>query len=146
MDPALKKRWLRLTYAWAWRYFAAALILCAVIGGLARSRMYFVFALCAMGGIFLLWGWTSHLAGVGYRFPGSLKWTGKRRVPFIYRKEKHRHRPAFAVQSDAFDDDLNEATSLDVELFSKSERVRARMFARLACAALLFFASVIVRY
>ena len=65
-----KSRSRRLIYALSMRYLGIALVCCAAAGGAFRSRMYFVFSLCAAGGIFLAWGWFSYLAVTGLKVPG----------------------------------------------------------------------------
>ena len=55
MDKAQRKKFIRLVYAKTLRYFAIALVLSAIIASFYGDRLHFVFALCALGGIFLAW-------------------------------------------------------------------------------------------
>ena len=92
MEEALKKRYIRLIYAGAFRYLGIVLVLCAIISALYRSRMYFVFALCAGGGFFISWGWFTYLALTGMKVYGFGKLPKqKKKVPYMYRKDKGTH-------------------------------------------------------
>lgn len=148
MDKALKKRYMRLIYAGAFRYLGIVLVLCAIIGALYKSRMYFVFALCAGGGFFIAWGWFTYLAITGMKVPGFGKLPQqKKKVPYMYRKDKSSHRkPSFAMSSEDFDDDLNDGVSLSEDDFTEDQQKRIRMWRRLACGALLFLISFIIKY
>ena len=148
MDKALKKRYLRLIYAGAFRYLGIVLVLCAVIGALYTSRMYFVFALCAGGGFFIAWGWFTYLALTGFRVPGFGRLPEKKtKVPYMYRKNKDAHRkPAFMMSSEDYDDDLNDGVSLSDDEFTEVQKKRIRMWSRLSCGALLFLISFVIRY
>lgn len=146
MDRAQRKKFIRLVYAKTLRYFAAALVISAVIAGFYRNRLYFVFALCAMGGIFLAWGWFTYLRATGMRLPGWRAKPGQKKVPYILRKEKHKlHKPAFAMSNDDFDDDLVNATTAREEEFSRPWRDKARIYSRLLCALLLFLVSFMIK-
>ena len=106
MDKAQRKKFIRLVYAKTLRYFAIALVLSAIIASFYGDRLHFVFALCALGGIFLAWGWFTYLHATGMRLPGWKTKPGKKKVPYILRKEKQKmHKPAFAMDNDDFDDD-----------------------------------------
>lgn len=148
MDEAQKKRYIRLIYAGAFRYLGIVLVLCAIISALYRSRMYFVFALCAGGGFFISWGWFTYLALTGMKVYGFGKLPKqKKKVPYMYRKDKGTHRkPAFAMSSEDFDDDLNDGVSLSQDDFTEVQQKRIRMWSRLTCGVLLFLISIIVRY
>ena len=148
MDKALKKRYIRLIYAGAFRYLGIVLVLCAVIGGLYKSRMYFVFSLCAGGGFFLAWGWFTYLAACGFKVPGFGKLPGqKKKVPYMYRKDRDAHKkPAFMMSAEDFDDDLNDSVSLSDDDFSEAQKKHIYMWSRLACGALLFLISFVIRY
>ena len=148
MDKALKKRYMRLIYAGAFRYLGIVLVLCAIIGALYRSRMYFVFALCAGGGFFLAWGWFTYLAISGLKVPGFGKLPGeKKKVPYMYRKDKDAHKkPAFLMSSEDFDDDLNDKVSLSGDDFTEAQLKKVRMWSRLGCGVLLFLISFVIKY
>lgn len=148
MDKALKKCRIRLIYAGAFRYLGIVLILCAIIGGLYRSRMHFVFALCAGGGFFIAWGWFTFLAASGMKVPGFGKLPEQRKkVPYMYRKDKGSSRkPAFLMSSEDFDDDLNDEVSLSDDDFTEAQKKRIRMWSRLACGVLLFIVSFVIKY
>ena len=142
-----KKRFWRYVYALAFRYFGASLVCCAIIAGIARSRVYFVFALCAAGGVFLAWGWFTHLKNTGFKLEGAgeLPKT-KKRAPYMLRRDKTRwQKPAFARTNEDFEDDISDRTAVSAEAFSAGLQGTARMIARFACSALLFAASLLVR-
>jgi hypothetical protein len=42
-------------------YLGAGLVISAIVGGLYRDRMHFIWALCAIGAIFLAYGWLEYL-------------------------------------------------------------------------------------
>ena len=90
MDNAQRKKFIRLVYAKTLRYFAAALVISAVIASFYHDRLHFVFALCALGGIFLAWGWFTYLHATGMRLPGWKTKPGQQKVPYILRKEKQK--------------------------------------------------------
>ena len=81
MDKAQRKKFIRLVYAKTLRYFASALVLSAIIASFYGDRLHFVFALCALGGVFLAWGWFTYLYATGMRLPGWKTKPGKKKVP-----------------------------------------------------------------
>ncbi len=145
-----KRKYLRVIYAAMMRYFSIALILCAVIAGLYRSRMHFVFALCAIAGIFILWGWVAHLKSTGFNLIGFGELSPKKKkIPYMLKKRgesKFRHRPFFAIKSDSFDDDLTDKTSISSEEFSEGQRNKAAVIARVLCGILLLLVSLMIGY
>lgn len=146
MDKAQQKKYIRLIYGKTLRYFATALVLCAVVAAVYGDRLYFVFALCAAGGVFLAWGWFTWLHAAGMRLPGFGGKPGKRKVPYILRRQKQKtHRPAFAMDNDDFDDDLVNATTAREEEFPKPLQQKARVLSRIACAVMLFLISFLIR-
>lgn len=146
MDKTQRKKFIRLVYAKTLRYFASALVLSAIIASFYGDRLHFVFALCALGGVFLAWGWFTYLYATGMRLPGWKTKPGKKKVPYILRKEKQKvHKPAFAMDNDDFDDDLVHATTAREEEFSKPWRDKARVFSRILCAILLFLVSFVIK-
>ena len=145
MDKAQQKKYIRLIYGKTLRYFASALVLCAVVAAFYGDRLRFVFALCAAAGVFLAWGWFTWLYVTGMRLPGFKSKPGKKKVPYILRREKQKaHRPAFAMDNDDFDDDLVNATTAREEEFPKHLQQKARAFSRIACAILLFLVSFLI--
>lgn len=146
MDKAQRKKFIRLVYAKTLRYFASALVICAIVAAFYGDRLRFVFALCAAGGVFLAWGWFTYLHAAGMGLPGWKTKPGKQKVPYILRRDKQKlHRPAFAMDNDDFDDDLVDATTAREEEFDQPWRQKARVFSRLLCAALLFLASFVIK-
>lgn len=146
MEAAQQKRYLRLIYAKALRYFAFALTASALIAGLYGGvRAYFVFALCAAGCAFLAWSWFAHLRAAGFRLPGLGKRKEKRRVPYVHRRDKTKlHRPSFAMDNADFDDDLVPATACNAEEFEPEQRERVLVLARAACGLLVLLVSLII--
>ncbi len=146
MDKAQRKKFIRLIYSKTLRYFTTALMLCAIAASFYGDRLRFIFALCAAGGVFLAWGWFTYLHATGFRLFGLKGKPGKKNVPYVLRREKEKpHRPAFAMENDAFDDDLVDATSAREEEFTKAQVAMARTWSRLACAALLFLVSFLIQ-
>lgn len=146
MDKTQRKKFIRLVYTRTLRYFATALVICAVIAAFYRDRLHFVFALCAVGGVFLAWGWFTYLHATGMRLPGFGSRPKQKKVPYVLRKEKQTlHKPAFAMTNDDFDDDLVDATTVREAEFSKPWQQKARVFSRLLCAVLLFLVSFVIK-
>ena len=146
MERNQKKKFIRLVYTRTLRYFSVSLVLSAVIAAFYGDRLHFVFALCAMGGVFLAWGWFTYLRAVEMRLPGFGHRTEWKKVPYILRKEKQKlHKPAFAMTNDDFDDDLVNATTAREEEFSKPWQEKGRVFSRILCAVLLFLVSFVIK-
>ena len=145
MEKEREKRYLRLIYAKTLRYFAGALVLCAIVGSLYGDRLRFIFALCATGGLFLCWGWFTYLRFTGWRLFGLGQAPEAKPVPFFHRREKKRPRPSFAMREDDFDDDLSRATTLREEDFDAYHQAKARWLARALCGGLLIAASLFIR-
>lgn len=148
MDDAQRKRYIRLIYSRAFRYLGAALVLCAIIGGLYGDRLHFVFALCAFGAVFLCWGWFTHLKRTGFKLVGfGERAKEKKKTPYILRRDKHKnlHKPAFMMTNADFDDDLVNATACNEEEFSEERVTAARMYARIACGAMLLIISFVIK-
>ncbi|GEM_PF-433606 len=143
-----KSRSRRLIYALSMRYLGIALVCCAAAGGAFRSRMYFVFSLCAAGGIFLAWGWFSYLAVTGLKVPGAGSLPKARPdVPYSLRQKKRRwQKPAFARTDADFEDDLTARTHVSEGEFDELQLRAVRIRARLLCSAALFALSLIIRY
>ena len=146
MDKAQRKKYIRLIYTKTLRYFATALVLCAIVAAFYGDRLRFIFALCAAGGVFLAWGWFTYLQMTGFRLPGLKGKPGKQKVPYILRKEKQKvHKPAFAMDNDDFDDDLVDATTVREAEFSKAQVQLARIWSRIICGGLLFLVSFVIQ-
>ena len=146
MEKAQRKKFIRLVYTKTLRYFSTALVLSAIIAAVYGDLLHFVFALCALGGIFLAWGWFTYLHATGMRLPGWKTKPGKQKVPYILRKEKQTlHKPAFAMDNDDFDDDLVDATTVREAEFSKAQVQMARVWSRIICGGLLFLVSFVIQ-
>ncbi len=148
MDAQQRKRYIRLVYAKAFRYLGAALILCAIIGGIYGDRLHFVFASCAVGSGFLCWSWFTHLKRAGFRLVGFAgKPAEQAKTPYIWRrnKQKRLHKPSFMMTNADFDDDLVNATACNENEFSKEKITASRMYARAVCGAMLLAISLIVK-
>lgn len=136
---AMKKRYARLIYSKALRYFAWGLSLSAIISGIyGNGGIYFVFSLCAFGCAALLWGWFAYLKAKGFE-PFKLKLNlFKQKAPYMHRRDKSKpHRPAFAMDNSDFDDDLISATACSEEDFNPAQRIKANVIARVSCGAAL---------
>lgn len=148
MDARQRKRYLRLIYARAFRYLGAALVICAIIGGIYGDKLHFVFALCAAGMGFVCWGWFTHLKRTGFKLVGfGEKKPTKAKTPYILRRDKKKriHKPAFMMTNADFDDDLAGATACNEEEFNEERITAARMYARIACGIMLLIISLAVR-
>lgn len=146
MNTALRRQYWRLIYSRTFRALAIALVPCALVGGLYASHAHFIFALCAAGMLLIAWGWLAHLRSTGLRLP-TLR-TGRRapRVPFIHQRFKTAlpARPAFRKDFRDFDDDLTSAMAIDPTQFDDSDVQKARVYAYVACGALLILLSFVL--
>lgn len=147
MDAPLRKAYIRLIYKRTFGCLSVTGALSLIIGAVMGSTMYTVYALCALGAIMVCWGWFTYLAATGFRVPGfQFARKNKEKVPYVHRKDKgqKRHRPAFRMDADDFDDDLTAATTVDEEIFTKLQRSKARAIARAACGIILFLVSFLI--
>lgn len=141
-----RKRYLRLVYARTFKWLAAGLVLSAVIGALYGDRMYTVWALCAVGSVFVCWGWFIYLRLDGMRVFGFKPNPKQKKVPYIHQrfKEKRPYRPAFRKDSADFDDDLNDATLVDAERFTERQQEMVRVWERIVAGVLLVLLSFVI--
>ena len=146
MEAIQRKRYFRLIYSKTLSYFAWALVGSALVAGIYGERVYFVFALCAAGCVFLAWSWFAHLRAEGFWLPAFWARKAKRSVTYIHRRDKTKlHRPSFAMDNTDFDDDLVSATACNEEEFEPKQRDKARVLARAACGLLLFLVSLAIK-
>ena len=142
-EAASDRRWRLLVYRGAMRSCGVALMLCALVGGLYGSRVYFIFALCAAGALMLLsaWRWWGRLRD------GRPIRRNEGNTPFIWRRDKRLkpHKPAFIRDGMDFDDDLTPLTTAREEGFSDAQALLARAASALLAAALLFALSLILQ-
>ena len=146
MSSEEKKKYFRLIYARTFRWLAVGLVISAIVGALYGNRMYTVWALCAVGSVFVCWGWFVYLRLDGMRIFGFKPNAKQKKVPYFHRrfKEKRSNRPAFRKDSADFDDDLNDATLVDAERFSEREQEMVRVYERCAAGVLLIVISFII--
>ena len=142
-DRAVYRRvLLRRTFS----YLGTGLVLSAVVGGLYRDRMHFIWALCAIGSIFIAFGWFEYL-----KLTDSLPFfhqskQKKIKTPYAWRKEKEikKHKPAFMQKSEDFEDDLTPQMTADVEIFSERRRSFALIISRVAAGIILLILSFVI--
>jgi len=146
LNAAERKRYFRLIYAQTFRWLAAGLVISAIVGALYGDRMYTVWALCAVGSVFVCWGWFIYLRLDGMRIFGFKPNPKQKKVPYFHQrfKEKRPNRPAFRKDSADFDDDLNDATLVDAERFSERQQEMVRVYERIAAGVLLVLVSFII--
>ena len=142
-DRAVYRRvLLRRTFS----YLGTGLVISAIVGGLYRDRMHFIWALCAAGTIFIAYGWIEYL-----KMTDSLPFFHKKKAkkvktPFIWRnqkQEKH-HKPAFMQTAEDFEDDLTPQTIADMEIFSEKRRSIALIISRVAAGIILLILSFLI--
>ena len=142
-DRAVYRRvLLRRTFS----YLGTGLVISAIVGGLYRDRMHFIWALCAAGSIFIAYGWLEYL-----KMTDSLPFFHKKKAkkvktPFIWRnqkQEKH-HKPAFMQTAEDFEDDLTPQTVADMEIFSEKLRSLALIISRVAAGIILLILSFVI--
>ena len=141
-----KKKYFRLIYAKTFRLFGICLVICALVGGIYRSTMHAVWAMCAAGSVVICWGWFLYLQLKGMHLFGFKKKSRQTKVPYIHRrfKEKRPNRPAFQKDAADFDDDLTAATTVNDEAFSEDAVKMARVWARVAAGVLLYLVSFFI--
>lgn len=146
MSSDEKRRYTRLIYAGTFKWFAVGLVISVMIGALYGDQMYTVWALCAVGSVFISWGWFIYLRLDGMRIFGFKPNPKERKVPYFHQrfKEKRPYRPAFRKDSADFDDDLNDATLIDAERFTERQQEMARVLERVIAGGLLFAVSFLV--
>ena len=146
MSSDEKRRYTRLIYAGTFKWFAVGLVISVMIGALYGDQMYTVWALCAVGSVFISWGWFIYLRLDGMRIFGFKPNPKERKVPYFHQrfKEKRPYRPAFRKDSADFDDDLNDATLIDAERFTERQQEMARVLERVIAGGLLFAVSFFV--
>ena len=146
MSSDEKRRYTRLIYAGTFKWFAVGLVISVMIGALYGDQMYTVWALCAVGSVFISWGWFIYLRLDGMRIFGFKPNPKERKVPYFHQrfKGKRPYRPAFRKDSADFDDDLNDATLIDAERFTERQQEMARVLERVIAGVLLFAVSFLV--
>lgn len=127
-------------------YLGTGLVCSAVVGGLYRDRLHFIWALCAAGAIFIALGWFEYL-----KMTDSLPFFHKSKrkkikTPYIWRKDKQqkRHKPAFMQNAEDFEDDLTPETTPDMELLSQKRRSAVLVISRMAAGLLLIVISFVI--
>lgn len=145
-DRQERKKYFRLIYARTFKWLAAGLVLSAVIGALYKDRIYTVFALCAVGSVFVCWGWFIYLRLDGMRIFGFKPNPKGKKIPYFHQrfKEKRPNRPAFRKDSRDFDDDLNDATAVDAERFTERQQEMVRVYERILAGVVLVLVSFVV--
>ena len=142
----MRRKYIRLTYARTCKWLAVGLVMSVIIGALYGERMYTVWALCAVGSVFVCWGWFIYLRLDGMRIFGFKPNPKQKKVPYIHRrfKEKRSYRPAFCKDSTDFDDDLNDATLVDAGRFTERQQEMVRVWERVIAGVLLVVISFLV--
>lgn len=132
-------RWRLLVFRQAMAQVSVALVICALVAGLYKSRAHFMFACCAAAALLLAAAWFSFCR---WR-DGKPARRDAQAVPYILRWNKGRrgHRPAFLMDSADFDDDLTPFTMSSEEDFSESECLVARAAAQALAAAVMLVVS-----
>ena len=127
-------------------YLGAGLVISAIVGGLYRDRMHFIWALCAIGAIFLAYGWLEYLKMTNSLPFFHTKKAKNIKTPFIWRNQKQKkwHKPAFMQNSEDFEDDLTAQTIADIEIFSEKRQSVALIISRAAAGILLLIASFVI--
>lgn len=127
-------------------YLGAGLVISAIVGGLYRDRMHFIWALCAIGSIFLAYGWLEYLKMTDSLPFFHTKKAKNIKTPFIWRNQKQKkwHKPAFMQNSEDFEDDLTAQTIADIEIFSEKRQSVALIISRAAAGILLLITSFVI--
>ena len=146
LTPQEAKTYRLVLFRRTFSYFGTGLVISAIVGGLYRDRMHFIWALCAIGAILIAFGWFEYLK-LTDSLPFFRKSKDKKiKTPYAWRKEKEvkRHKPAFMQKGEDFEDDLTPQTIADIEIFSKKRRSFALIFSRIAAGILLLIVSFVI--
>jgi len=146
MQEKEKKAFFRLMYRQTFGYLGTLLVLSLLAGTLLGGGIYRVNALCAAGFVMIAWAWFHYLSMTGMNPFGRGKKRPRRKVPYLYRrfKEQKRHRPAFRMNSEDFDDDLTSATVVSPEQLTENQAQAAQALAKALCGVLLVIISFLV--
>lgn len=146
LSPGEAKTYRLVLFRRTFSCFGTGLVISAIVGGIYRDRMHFIWALCAAGAILIACGWFEYL-----KMTDSLPFFHNRKqkkikTPYAWRKEKdtQRHKPAFMQKSEDFEDDLTPEVTADIEIFSEKRRSYALIISRIAAGVLLLVASFII--
>lgn len=146
LTPSEAKTYRLVLFRRTFSCFGTGLVLSAIVGGVYRDKMHFIWALCAIGAILVALGWFEYLKMTDSLpfFHNSKK--KKIKTPYAWRKDKEikRHKPAFMQKGEDFEDDLTPQTTADVEIFSEKRRSFALIISRVAAGILLLIASFVI--
>ena len=135
-------KWRLLVFRRAMLHLGVALVVSALIAGAYQSRVHFMFAACAAGVLLTARAWWDYC-----RMRDGKPLAAERdKVPYILRRDKgaRRHRPAFLMNSEDFDDDLTPYTTAAEEDFDENELRRAHIAAYLLSGALMIVISAVL--
>ena len=135
-------RWRLLVFRRAMLHLGVALVVSALIAGAYQTRTHFMFAACAAGVLLMARAWWDYC-----RMRDGRPLTAERsKTPYIFRRDKgaRRHKPAFLMNSEDFDDDLTPYTTAAEEDFTENEIRRAHMAAYLLSGALMIVISAVL--
>ena len=144
----LNKTYIRLIYRRSFRLLGVMLVVAMVIGGLYAARLFFVYALSALGCVCLCTAWFRYLGQKGMRPFVTLVFKTKKhvRVPYALRKDKAKryYRPSFRQDFTDFDDDLTDKTAVSEEQFTKQQVFMARSISTACCGVILLLLSIVI--
>ena len=134
-------KWRLLVFREAMAALSAALVLCALIWGAYRSRVYFTFAAAAAGVLLIARAWIAFCRWKDGRAGG----VQKIRVPYMLRGRKpvRRHKPAFLMTGEDFDDDLTPFTVAGEGDLGEDQARRAKVFSGLLAGLLMILISFV---
>lgn len=141
-----KQKYRLILFRRCFSYLGTGLVVSALVGGIYSSRMYFVWALCAVGAVLIAMGWWEYLRMTDSLLFIKRKKKDETKVPFVLRKEKENrvHKPSFMQNAEDFDDDLTPYTTADAEIFSEKRRQSAVVISRIAAGVLLLLISFFI--
>jgi len=146
MDRGDKRKFRLVLFRRIFSYLGTGLVISALLGGIYRDRIHFIWGLCAVGAILIGWGWYEYL-----KMTGSFAFLGRKKpkndkVPYILRKDraKKTHKPAFMQKAEDFEDDLTPYTTADTEVFSEKQVKTILIVSRIASGVLLFLISFFI--
>ncbi len=141
LDLIKNRRVRLLVFREAMTALSAALVICALVWGVYRSRVYFTFAAAAAGALLTARAWFIYCRwkdskALGRKKPG---------VPFMLRGRKpvRGRKPAFLMTDEDFDDDLTGATSAAAEDLEPDQAWGAKVFSGLLAGLMLFLISFV---
>lgn len=147
MENLFLRSYMRLIYRRVFEKMSFYLVLSAILGGLYKDRLHFIYGLSFFGALCILLGWGEYLRSIGVRLPNLTLRHQKRKIPYALRRFKipKYHKPSFMMDFNDFDDDLTPMTAVSEAQFTRLQCLKADMWAKLICGSILTLLSLVIQ-